>query len=162
MNSGFVELLQGFSEWPVAVMLRRYQIAYLITNAIHIISVGLLIGAIVTLDLRILGLFRQYPLSIIAPPLIRVAAAGVCLAILTGVVLFSVRPVAYINNPAFLAKLGLIALGLGNALLLNRSRSWQLVLDEKQGSRSRARVSALVSLTVWLCAVIAGRWIGFL
>ncbi|MRG57345.1 DUF2214 domain-containing protein [Phyllobacterium sp. SYP-B3895] len=158
MNSVFVELLQGLSEWPVAVLLRRYQIAYLIANAVHIISVGLLIGAIVTLDLRVLGLFKQYPVNMLAPPLIRVAATGVALAMLTGLILFSVRPVAYINNPAFLAKLALIALGLGNALLLSRSRTWRF---EKQVPGG-ARVAALISLTVWICAVIAGRWIGFI
>lgn len=33
-------------------MLRRFQIAYLLVNAAHIISVGLVLGAIMTLDLR--------------------------------------------------------------------------------------------------------------
>lgn len=161
MSGSFIELLQAVSDWPVAVMLRRHQTAYLILNAVHIISIGLLVGAIMTLDLRILGLFRQFPVSALAPPLSRVAATGVVLAMLTGAALFSVRPIAYAQNPAFLVKLCLIAVGLGNALLLNRSRSWQFAVGDGPIPRS-VRLAAILSLILWISVVIAGRWIGFL
>ena len=161
MSGGFIEFLQAVSEWPVAAMLRRHQTAYLILNAAHIMSIGLLVGAIMTLDLRILGLFRQYPMSALAPPLTRVAACAVVLAILTGAALFSVRPVAYVNNPAFLVKLGLIALGLGNALVLNLGRAWKLAVGKDRIS-SAVRFGAFISLVVWTSVVVAGRWIGFL
>ena len=117
-----MEFLQAVSDWPGAIFLRRFQMAYLLVNAAHILSIGLLFGAIVTLDLKILGLFKQYPITVLGPPLSRVAAAGVALAAVTGLMLFSVRPMAYLQNTAFLIKIGLIGLGVINALVLSRNR----------------------------------------
>ncbi|UXN62386.1 DUF2214 domain-containing protein [Phyllobacterium zundukense] len=142
-------------------MLRRVQVAYLLVNAAHILSIGLVFGAIITLDLRILGLFRRYPIGTLGPPLSRIAAAGIALAIITGLMLFSVRPIAYIHNPAFLIKVGIVGLGITNAFLLNQNRHWRLALKNEEPSR-RVQLSALLSVTLWVSAVIAGRWIGFI
>jgi hypothetical protein len=156
-----MEFLQALSEWPGAVMLRRFQVAYLLANAAHIISIGLVVGAIVTLDLRILGLFRQHPIGTLGPPLSRVAAVGLARAILTGLLLFSVRPIAYVHNTAFLIKVGLVGLGTANALLLNHNRYWRLALLNRRPHR-RVQLSAFLSLALWVSAIVAGRWIGFL
>ena len=69
-------MLEALSAWPVAAALRGSAVAYPLVNAAHIASVGLLLGAVVTLDLRLLGAFRSHPLAHLAPPLGRVAAAG--------------------------------------------------------------------------------------
>jgi hypothetical protein len=156
-----MEFLQALSEWPGAAMLRRFQIVYLLVNAAHILSVGLVFGTIIALDLRILGLFKQYPIGTLGPPLSRVAAVGVALAILTGLMLFSVRPIAYIHNSAFLIKVGIVGLAIANALLLNHNRHWRIALMNSEPSR-RVQLSALLSITLWVSAVVAGRWIGFL
>jgi hypothetical protein len=156
-----VELLQALAEWPVAAALRRSAIAYPLVNAAHIISLGLLLGAITTLDLRLLGLFRAYPVAVLGPPLWRVAAWGLAMAAVTGFLLFSTRPLAYAENPAFLAKLGLIGLGLLNLLVLRFNAHWRLALGGEAVHWS-VRVAALLSLVAWMGGVVAGRWIGFL
>ncbi|MBR0644999.1 DUF2214 domain-containing protein [Plastoroseomonas hellenica] len=156
-----MELLQALSDWPVAAALRRSGIAYPLVNAAHILSIGLLVGAIATLDLRILGMFRASALAELAMPLRRVAACGVASAAVTGFLLFSTRPLTYIENPAFLIKLGLVGLGVLNAILLGCNRHWP---PARAGAPIHwsLRLSAAVSLLVWVGAVIAGRWIGFL
>lgn len=156
-----MELLQALSEWPGAVALRRFELAYLLVNAAHIFSIGLVVGAIVTLDLRILGMFTRYPIGMLGPPLSRMAATGVAFAILTGFMLFTVRPLAYVQNTAFLIKIALVGSGILNAILLQFSGHWQTALSggELHGS---VRMAALLSLTFWVGAVLAGRWIGFL
>lgn len=156
-----MELLQALAEWPVAAALRRSAIAYPLVNAAHIISLGLLLGAIATLDLRLLGLFRDHPVAVLGPPLWRVAACGLALAAVTGFLLFSTRPLAYAENPAFLAKLGLIGLGLLNLLVLRFNAHWRRALGGGAVHWS-VRAAALLSLVAWLGAVVAGRWIGFL
>lgn len=161
MIDALVELLQTFSEWPGAVVLRRVQLVYLLVNAAHIVSIGLVVGAILTLDLRILGAFKAYPISVLGPPLSRIAAIGVVLAIATGLMLFSVRPIAYAQNTAFLVKVGLVGFGIINAVLLHRSRHWPIALSGGKIHRG-VKVSAFLSITVWISAIIAGRWIGFL
>jgi hypothetical protein len=156
-----LEALQALSEWPVAALLRRSAILYPLVNAAHILCFGLLVGAIATLDLRLLGLFRRHSLAHLGPPLRRVAAVGLGLAALTGLLLFSTRPVAYVENPAFLVKLGLIGLGLVNVALLHRNRHWRRAVEGGAVEPS-VRAAALVSLLVWAGVVVAGRWIGFL
>jgi hypothetical protein len=154
-------VLEALSAWPVAAALRGSAVAYPLVNAAHIASVGLLLGAVVTLDLRLLGAFRSHPLAHLAPPLGRVAAAGLLGAAATGLLLFGTRPAAYLGNPAFLAKLALVGLGLANALALRLGPRWA---EAAGGGRVAAsvRVAALVSLLVWPGTVVAGRWIGFL
>jgi hypothetical protein len=156
-----VELLQALSDWPVAAFLRRSGIAYPLVNAAHILSIGLLLGAIATLDLRLLGVFRTSALVQIAIPLRRVAACGLASAAVTGFLLFSTRPLTYIENPAFFIKLGLVGLGVLNALLFARNPHWLPALAGAPIHWS-LRLSAVASLLLWLAAVIAGRWIGFL
>ncbi len=91
----------------------------------------------------------------------RVAACGLTLAAATGFLLFSTRPLAYAENPAFLLKLGLIGLGLVNVVALHANPSWRVALagGPMHGS---LRVAAATSLLVWGGVILAGRWIGFL
>jgi hypothetical protein len=156
-----LEWLQALGASSIAEYLRDSTLAYASLNAAHIFSIGLVVGSIATLDLRVLGLFRTVPLSALARPLSRVAAAGVILAIGTGFLLFSVRPVAYLNNPAFLAKVSLVALGILNALLLRVNTRWT---EAREGGplHGSLRAAAVASLVIWASAVLAGRWIGFL
>ena len=161
MPTWLAEGLGALSAWPVAAFLRESTVTYAALNAAHIFAIGLVVGSIATLDLRVLGLFRQAPFAALAGPLSRVAATGVLLAIVTGVLLFSVRPIAYAQNPAFLAKVSLVALGILNALLLRANRHWP---PPGGGARphTSVRFAALISLLIWAGAVLAGRWIGFL
>jgi hypothetical protein len=143
---------------PPAALLRRSVTLYLLVNAAHILGVGLLIGAILPLDLRLIGVLRQGPIAVLAPFLVRVAATGLALAIATG--LFSVKPAEYAANPAFLAKLGLLAFGLANVGVQHRSGTWQRLQQGGEPDTVVRLLAGLSSLT-WLAALVAGRWIGF-
>lgn len=90
----------------MAVALRQSPALYPLANAAHILGIGLLVGAIFTLDLRVLGAFRQAPLTVLGPPLVRMAAIGLGLALVTGFLIFTVRPAGYAANPAFLVSWG--------------------------------------------------------
>lgn len=156
-----MEFLAPLAETPLARALIASSTFYLLVNAAHILGIAMLFGAVLALDLRILGLAREVPLAVVAPYLSRLAAAGGVVAIVTGFCLFSVRPVEYAQNPAFLAKLGFVALGLINVAIVHLGRSWRSVLDGKAPDMA-ARAFALFSIAVWIAAVVAGRWIGFL
>lgn len=156
-----MEALQAIAALPVAALLRGSTTLYLVVNAAHIASIGLLLGAIVTLDLRLLGLFGRHPLTHLGPPLRSVAATGLALAAVTGALLFTARPVAYAENPAFLAKLGLVGLSVANVALLAFNAQWRRAV-EGGAVHGSVRAAAFVSLATWLGAVVAGRWIGFL
>ena len=146
--------------WPGAVLLQRSGTAYLLVNAAHILGVGLIVGAVIPLDLRLLGLFRGMPLSAIGPFLSRAAAAGVVLAIVTGLWLFTVKPAEYLDNGAFLAKVALLAVALVNIVLQHRNRYFAHALADG-ALHPNVRVTAGCSILLWLSVLVAGRWIGF-
>ena len=143
-----MSFVEALGTWPGAVLLQRSGTAYLLVSAAHILGVGLLVGAILPLDLRLLGLFRTVPLAVIEPFLTRAAVTGLTLALVTGVWLFTVKPAEYLGNEAFLIKGALLVAALANIVLRYRIAGF-------------ARAAAVFSLLLWLGVLVAGRWIGF-
>ena len=156
-----IEWLQALQDWQVAAFIRRSVYVYPLLNATHIFSLTLLIGAIVVADLRMLGFFR----AVEAGPFLRlmtsVSAAGLALAVVTGLLLFSVQPLEYAYNAAFLTKITLVVLGVINAVALRRSKAWQAALAGDIAS-ARLKAGAFLSAAIWIAALLAGRWIAFL
>lgn len=147
-------MLEAIGSWPGAVWLQQSGTAWLFVNAAHILGIGVLLGSILPLDLRLLGFFRRYPLEVLEPFLVSGAATGLALAAATGAWLFSVKPAEYLGNEAFRWKLVLLVAALANVALQHTRR--------KTAAGPVTRVSAALSLCLWLSALVAGRWIGFL
>ena len=152
-----LDLLAGL---PFAGPLRRSVWAYALVNAAHILGIGLLLGAILPLDLRMLGVLRGPSLAVIVPFLSRMAGAGLGLAVLTGFCLWSVSATEYLGNAAFRWKLVLLVAALGNVALLHRL-GWQRVVVTGVADTAM-RVLAGISAGLWLSVLLAGRWVGFL
>ncbi|MBB3314581.1 MULTISPECIES: DUF6644 family protein [unclassified Rhizobium] len=155
-----IELLEWLAATPLSSGLRRSALVYMAVNAAHILSIGLLIGAILPLDLRLMGLFGSLPLAVLGPFLSRAAAVGLVGAVLTGFALFSVKPIEYAENPAFLAKLGVLVLGILNAAVVHAQAAWRRAVSGSSPAFS-LRLQAGLSAAVWTSALLAGRWIGF-
>ncbi len=153
-------MLDWLETWPGAVLLQRSGTAYLLVNAAHILGVGLLVGAILPLDLRLLGFFRGVPLAVVGPFLSRAAAAGLALAIAMGLWLFTVKPAEYLGNEAFLWKLALLAAALLNIVVLHRSTGFARALRDGEPGVG-VRLAAFCSVVLWLAVLVAGRWVGF-
>lgn len=144
----------------LADALRRNGDAYMLVNAAHILGLGLLIGAIIPLDLRLLGLGARAPLQVLATFLSRCAALGLGLAVLTGAALWAVRPEDYLGNSAFLWKMALLAVALAVAGLQHVGPGWRRVVSDGTVG-THVRLLASISLGCWLAVLLAGRWIGF-
>ncbi|RZJ03850.1 MAG: DUF2214 domain-containing protein, partial [Rubrivivax sp.] len=112
-------MLDLVSAWPGAVWLQGSGTTYLVVNAIHILGLALLVGAIFPLDILLIrsgGNPIASDLPALARLLPRMAAYGLALALFTGLWLFSVRPHDYVANPAFLFKMALLVLAGCNAV----------------------------------------------
>jgi hypothetical protein len=136
---------------------------YPVVNVIHILGVATLFGAVLILDLRLLGVWRRTPISAIATAAAPVAVTGFAFAAASGACLLASNALEYQNNPFLLLKFVAIALGLINAVVLRRTAAWNAHAT-RAVSHSEARRLALmggVSLVSWLTAVAAGRMIGY-
>lgn len=140
----------ALAEW-----LRFSRWGYAAVNTMHVLGIALLVGAIVPLDLRLLGLWRSVELGPLYRVLSRVAATGLVLAIASGALLFSVRATEYAVLELFLAKLALITIGGGHALALHYGTGLP------RASRTRQRLAGAVSLLIWPGVLVCGRLLAF-
>ncbi|ADZ69938.1 hypothetical protein [Polymorphum gilvum] len=155
------ELVQAGAAWlaatDAAVWLRSARWGYALVSAAHVLGIALLIGAIVPMDLRLVGLWRGVSVQALARVLVPVAACGLVLASGAGVLLFSVRAPDYLSLAPFQAKMALVGLGTVSALALHlRHGLW---LGSAQTRHTR--LAGLLSLLVWPTALVAGRLIAF-
>ena len=126
------------------------------------VGIALLFGAIVPLDLRLMGCWKSVPLDHLARTLIPVAIAGLLLALATGPLLFVTRPLDYVVEPLFGLKMALLGAAVLNALLLRRSPQWRWVRVEAGAAPRLAwRIAGIVSIVLWLGVITAGRLIGY-
>ncbi|KRW65169.1 hypothetical protein AO735_08665 [Pseudomonas sp. TTU2014-096BSC] len=153
-------LLQSIAGWPGAIFLQEYWIAYLIVNAAHILGIGLLLGAILPLDLCLVRSTRGRELPVLGPFLVHAAATGAALTVITGLWLFSVRPVEYAANPAFRYKAALLVLTACLVAVQHHGDRFASAVHSGQPTM-RVRVLAASSAVAWLSILVAGRWIGF-
>jgi len=152
-------LLQDLA--PVAA-LRGSRWVYPIVNAGHIVGIALLFGAIVPLDLRLIGLWPRLPLSVLRKVLLPVAAVGLMLALATGASLFAVNAVKYAAMPLFQAKLGLILLALLNVLAVRRALSGRVGDDDDPPDVPPVfRLAGAVSILLWLSVIVCGRLLAY-
>jgi hypothetical protein len=84
-------------------------------------------------------------------------------AAITGSGMFIVRPAAYVANPAFQFKFGLLLLAGVNVWYFHASNPWQIDdTGHREGPHGPSRFSGMASLTIWVGILLAGRWTGHL
>lgn len=150
-------LLTALEATAPAQYLRGARWGYAAVNAVHILGLGLLIGAIVPLDLRLLGVWRGVPRAALVRVLVPTAAVGLAVAIATGLLLFAVRAREYAGLEVVQAKLALVAIGGVAAIAIHLHGGWLL---ERAGA-ARVAGHASLSLLCWLGALLCGRLIAF-
>ena len=136
---------------------------YGVVNLVHILGVGSLFGAVLVLDLRLLGFWRKVALSAISEPTVIVAATGFAIAATSGVCLLATKATEYVNNPFIYIKFPAIGLGLLNVVALNCLPAWKEHKMRELSSREQRKLAVIggISLFSWLTAISAGRMIGY-
>jgi hypothetical protein len=157
--------VQTFCQWlydlPASVALRESDDVFPIIETIHVLGICLMVGTIATVDLRLTGvLLRGQPAARISQALLPYTWAGFALMLLTGLPLFAAEAAKLYGNPAFRAKLLLLLLAGGNALLFHKTTH---ASPEDRGLASpvplRTRMFAGTSLLLWFAIVVSGRLI---
>jgi hypothetical protein len=140
-----------------AQYLRTSRWGYAGVSGVHVLGIAILVGAILPLNLRLLGLWPSIPRANLLRVLVPMAATGLAVAALTGSLLFSVRAQEYAEVGYLQAKLVLVLVELLSALMIHRI--YGLTLEG--ASQARLRFHALLSLGCWLGALACGRLIAF-
>ena len=149
------DLLKALEDTAAAQFLKTSFVVYPLVNAAHILAIGALVTTVLLMDLRLLGYLASVERANFRRLMQRVALGAFATAAVTGGLMFSVRARDYADNPAFLAKIALVALGGLNFLIISR-------LERGAGGAAVPRLPIAMSLLIWPLALIAGRFIGFL
>ena len=115
---GFIQWLNGTS-W--SLYLRESELAFPLTEAIHLIGLGISVGTIMWVDLRLLGLtMRRQRVTDVVSRLERWAIRGFAVMFISGIVLFLGKPENYYMTTAFRIKMLLLPLAGLNVLFFHK------------------------------------------
>jgi hypothetical protein len=126
-----------------------------------VLSIAVIVGTVVAVDLRVLGLIlKTEPVTRVGRALLPTTWIGFLIMLLTGVPLFAAQAVQLYSNPAFRLKILLLALAGVNAVLFHKTTycgasDW----DYANVAPLPARAFALTSIALWSAIIVSGRLI---
>ena len=120
--------------------------AYPTVLTLHTFGMGVLAGASMAFDLRLLGIARRIPLNVLRP-LFPLMWSAFWVNAVTGSMLFAANATTRGTSVLFLMKMSFVALGVVTIVLLKRNPT---------------KLLAVASLVLWLAAITAGRLLAYL
>jgi hypothetical protein len=157
-----MEFLVWLENTSIAHAIRTIPWLYPAFETGHYIGLSLLVGGILLIDLRVLGMARALPLKSMIG-LLPFVWAGFILNVLTGSLLFIYGATNFGTNGAFLLKMGFMVLAGLNALAFDvsvRRSGAQWVAADRPPPLVKS--FATLSLVFWVCVVTTGRWMAYL
>jgi hypothetical protein len=153
-------LLDWLESLSVAVWMRESPSVWAFPTVLtlHTAGMAILVGASWVLDLRLLGISRNVPLSAfrwVFPTI----AVGLLLNLVTGVLLFFKNATTWGTAMPFLFKMSLVIASVATLLPI---RSLVLAGTERHEVGRNARFLAIASILAWTGAVTAGRLLAYL
>ncbi len=159
--------MQPILDWLENLALSRFivdtPLAFPVIECVHVLAITLVVGSIVIVDLRLLGIASsRRPVTELAAEILPWTWGLFCLALLSGGMMFASNAGTYFFNTAFRFKMLCLALAGLNMLAFHlftyRSvRNW----DKDVPTVPAAKAAGALSLSFWIGVVLFGRWIGF-
>lgn len=132
-------------------------------ETLHVISFVIVLGTIMVMDLRMLGLTsNKFAVTLTAKDTLPWTWGAFVAAAITGLLLFVSKATSYVINPYFLAKLAMIALA-GLNMMYFHFFTWRTVehWDRDASMPVAVKIAGVLSLVFWILVVFFGRAIGF-
>jgi hypothetical protein len=133
-----------------------------IAQTVHILAIAAIMGSIVLIDLRMLGVALP---SQSVPELTRRLLPWTWWALpalaLSGLPFVFARPQRYEVNPIFRLKFVLMAAAVAVTLAFHIVSARDASYWERTGGRAVGRLVGAASLLLWVGVILAGRWIAY-
>jgi hypothetical protein len=154
-----LELLEGSA---FSAMIREEFWGWPLALTVHAFGTALVVGLMLILGLRVMGMFTQIPFTAMNR-IIPVVWAGLAVQFVSGFVLWAAKPTRYVVDTAFLLKMALVIAGIAltqqfQSMIAREATIW----DSKGAVSPQVTTFAAASFIVWCGVVIAGRLAGFL
>ncbi len=130
-----------------------------ILEVFHLLGLSAIGGAVLLIDMRLLGIgLRGRPVAEIARNAQPFLVGSLLVMIVSGSLLFTSEAIKCYHHEAFWFKMISLFLAILFTFTVQRKVT---MAPESRVSPLSAKVVGLVSLTLWACVGIGGRWIGF-
>jgi hypothetical protein len=133
---------------------------FAVVEAIHLLALAVLGGSVLVVDLRLLGLiFRKESARTLGRDFSRLLLGSLAILILTGIAMVSEEALKCYYSPAFRWKMALLAAAVLFYFTIHRRI---LLRADTHSLTVWSRITAVISMSLWLGVGVAGRAIGFL
>src|SRR6516225_3814371 len=158
--TGFLEQLQAL---PLAVFIHKTPWAFTTVEVVHVFAIAMLIGTIMIVDLRLLGVAStKRPFAELSHRLLPFTWAAFVIALIAGSLLFISKATEYFVNPVFWFKMALIVIAGINMMIfefitVRGVQEWDLNPTPPR----EARLAGGISIACWILVLGLGRLIAF-
>ncbi len=158
--------MEHLFDWMETTWINQVVLGYAWTwptlETLHFVGLCLLIGALLIMDLRLLGFERAIPLAAVHS-LMPVAIVGFVINLVTGLGFFIAVPRMYAYNPAFQAKMLLVLLAGLNFVLYYMKVEPALVRNGPSApTPALAKAVGAASLLFWFGVLSFGRLLPYI
>jgi|SRR4029079_520463 len=156
-------LWHGLEASPVGDFVATNEWAFPTLESIHVIAIVIVVGTILAMDLRLVGLAsRNVAITRMSHDTLPWTWGAFVIAAITGALLFVSRATSYVINPWFLGKMVLLVLA-GVNMGIFHTFTWRSVSDWDAGGAipRSAKIAGALSLFIWVLVIFFGRAIGF-
>jgi hypothetical protein len=151
------------SETALHEAMVNYSWMFPMMETLHFLGLTVLFGALLLVDLRVMGLIKFVNMNEAMKYYIPVAIAAFSVNLISGIAFLCADPYSYFPNLGFQWKMGMIVVAGINAIWFWIGEHKELKqLADGQDAPFRAKVIALISIVVWLAVIILGRMIPYL
>lgn len=131
---------------------------FAVIESVHLIGLCLLGGALLVVDLRLLGVgLTGQPIAELEAQARPWLVAALVLMVVTGVPMLVSLPMKYYYNTSFWVKMTTLPIALLFVFVVRARVAGHAGLD----TSLRTRLTGAVSIALWLTVAAAGRWIGY-
>jgi uncharacterized protein DUF6644 len=159
----FAELISYLENSSIADNIRENDLLFPLIETVHVLAICLVVGSILVVDLRLLGLASTgRPVSRITRAILPLTWCAFVIAIASGGLMFISNASKYLGNGYFVAKMVLIGVAGLNMLVFHFVGARDLPKWENDRQPPLpARLAGGASILLWIAVVACGRWIGF-
>ena len=130
-----------------------------VIESFHLLALALIGGAILIVDLRLLGLgLRRQPVAQLARDVQPWLVGGLVVMVTSGILMFTSEAIKCYYNIAFWTKMAFLWPAIVFTFTVRRKVA---AADETRVRPLWSRLTAVASVTMWSVVGAAGRWIGF-
>lgn len=155
-------LCQWLENTSLALWISQSDFGFAAIETVHVLALTTVVGTIAVVDLRLLNLAsRHRSVLALSTEVLPVTWGAFVVAVIAGALLFLTKATEYVDNIPFRLKMLCLVLAGVNMIVFHYFTYRKVENWDSGAAPPAARIAAIISLCLWACVIVCGRWIGF-